>query len=165
MSRSDMFLKATGQRTGEIVGEANDKRFTNQIDIIDWSWGMTAPTAVGGQRTGRVLMNELKLVKRVDKASTAFMAVMNTNEILTTAVLSVRKSGGASPLPYFIITLSNARINSYEVQSDVSADGAPALTEHLSLSFKQITVDYTLQGGTGGSQGASSFTGTAAPDA
>lgn len=164
MSRSDMFLKATGQRTGEIVGEANDKRFANQIDISDWSWGMTAPTAVGGQRTGRVLMNELKLVKRVDKSSTALMAVMNTNELLTTAVLSVRKSGGSSPLPYFVMTLTGARINGYEVQSDVGADGAPQLTEHLSLSFKQVTIDYTLQGSTGGGQGASSFTGSAAPE-
>lgn len=163
MARSDMFLKATGQRTGEIVGESSDKRFPNQIDIIDWSWGMTAPTAVGGTRTGRVLMNELKLVKRVDKASTALMVVMNTNELLTTAVLSVRKSGGASPLPYFVVTLSNARINSYEVQSDIDASGAPALTEHLSLSFKSITIDYTLQGTTGGSLGASSFTAEAGP--
>lgn len=164
MSRSDMFLKATGQRTGEIVGEANDKRFTNQIEVVDWSWGMTAPTAVGGQRTGRVLMGELKIIKRVDKSSTALMAVMNTNELLTTAVLSVRKAGGGSPLPYFIVTLSGARINAYEVQSDVGSDGGPTLTEHLSLSFKSVTIDYTLQGATGGGQGASSFTGTAAPD-
>ncbi|MFY9510722.1 MAG: type VI secretion system tube protein Hcp [Rubrivivax sp.] len=163
MTRSDMFLKATGQRTGEIVGESSDKRFPNQIDIIDWSWGMTAPTAVGGTRTGRVLMNELKLVKRVDKASTAMMVVMNTNEVLTSVVLSVRKSGGASPLPYFVITLTAARINSYEVQSDVDASGAPSLSEHLSLSFKSITVDYTTQSATGGSLGASSFTAEAAP--
>lgn len=164
MSRSDMFLKATGQRTGEIVGESNDKRFPNQIEVVDWSWGMTAPTAVGGQRTGRVLMDELKLVKRFDKASTALMSVMNTNELLTTTVLSVRKSGGASPLPYMVLTLTGARINSYQVQSDVNSDGAPTLTEHLSLSFKQVTIDYTLQGGGGGGQGASSFTGTAAPE-
>jgi len=163
MTRSDMFLKATGQRTGEIVGESSDKRFPNQIDVIDWSWGMTAPTAVGGSRTGRVLMDELKIVKRVDKASTALMAVMNTNEVLTTAVLSVRKSGGSLPLPYFVMTLSLARINGYQVQSDVDSSGSPTLTEHLTLTFKSVNIDYTSQGTTGGSMGASSFAAEAAP--
>lgn len=163
MARTDMFLKATGQRTGEIVGESSDKRFPNQIDVVDWSWGMTAPTAVGGQRTGRVLMDELKIIKRVDKSSTALMAVMNTNEVLTTAVLSVRKSGGASPLPYLTVTLGQARVISYHVQSDVDSSGSPTLTESLSLSFRSVDFDYTSQGATGGSMGASSFHADASP--
>lgn len=164
MARSDMFLKVTGQRTGEILGESNDKAFPNQIDVQDWSWGMTAPTAVGGQRTGRVQMHELKLVKAVDRASTALMAVMNTNETITTAVLTVRKAGGiAAALPYFKITLEKARISGYEVQSDIGPTGNPTLTEHVSMTFQTITVDYTLQASAGGSGGGSSFTGDAAP--
>lgn len=164
MARTDMFFKATGERTGEIVGESSDKRFTNQIDIVDWNWGMSAPSAVGGARTGRTLMSELKLVKRVDKASTALMSVMKNNEFLTTAILSVRKSGGqGAALPYFVMTLSQARVSAYEVQSDVNHEGSPTLTEHLSLTFKSVTVDYTVQSETGASMGASSFTGEAAP--
>ncbi len=163
MARSDMFFKATGQRTGEIFGEARDKTFTNLIEIVDWSWGMTAPTAVGGARTGRTLMEALKLVKRADKASTALMTVMKNNELLTTAVLSVRKSGG-SPLPYYVVSLGQARIIAYAVQSDVSEDGAPALTEHLSLAFKTINIDYTLQSVTGGTQAATNFVGETAPE-
>lgn len=159
MARSDMFLKVTGARTGEITGESNDKNFLNQIDIVDWSWGMTAPTAVGGQRTGRLQMRELRIVKEADRASTALMSVMNTNETINTAVLSVRKATGNTPLPYFTVKLEKARIVSYEVQSGVSSGGAPTLLEHVSFAFKKITVDYTLQGATGGSQGGSSFTG------
>src|SRR5262245_4875892 len=106
-----MFFKATAQRSGEIVGEANDKSFTNQIDIVDWSWGMTAPMAMGGARSGRVTLNELRLVKRVDKSSTALMSVMNTNDAITTATLTVRKAGGTTPLPYFLVKLKQARIN------------------------------------------------------
>jgi type VI secretion system secreted protein Hcp len=163
MARSDMFFKATGQRTGEILGESRDKTFPNLIEIVDWSWGMTAPTAVGGTRTGRALLEEFKLVKRVDKASTALMAVMKNNEFLTTAVLSVRKSGG-SPLPYWVVTLGQARIISYAVESDVSEDGAPVLTEHLSLAFKTISIDYTLQGATGTTQASTNFAGETAPE-
>jgi type VI secretion system secreted protein Hcp len=164
MARSDMFFKATGQRTGEIVGESSDKRFTNQIDVIDWSWGMTSPSAVGGTRTGRTQLADLKLVKRVDKASTALMSVMKTNELLTTAVLSVRKAGGTNPLPYLVVTLSNARMVAYSIESDISESGAPVLTEHWSLSFKTIQIDHTVQSDTGASLGGSSFTGEAAPE-
>ncbi len=164
MARSDMFLKATGQRTGAILGEANDKTFVNQIDVVDWSWGMTAPSTLGGQRTGRVQLSELKIVKRVDRASTALMSVLNANEIMPTAVLTVRKSGGVGQvLPYFILTLTDARINTYNVNSTIGEDGAPLLLEHISLTFKKITVDYTPQTAAGGAAGASSFTGEAGP--
>lgn len=163
MAQSDMFFKATGQRTGEILGESRDKQFPNQIDIVDWSWGMSAPTAVGGSRTGRTLMEALKIVKRADRASTSLMSVMKNNELLTTAVLSVRKSGG-TPLPYFVVTLSQARVTSYSVRSGISSDGAPTLMEDLSLSFKSIAIEYSAQSAQGASQASSSFMGEAAPE-
>ena len=163
MARSDMFLKATGQRTGAIRGEANDKIYIDQIDVVDWSWGMAAPSAVGGDRRA-VQLSELKLVKRADRASTALMSVLSDNEIMPTVVLTVRKSGGAGmSLPYFVVTLAQARINSYNINSTVGEDGAPLLMEHLSLTFTSITVDYTPQTGTGGAAGACSFTGNAGP--
>lgn len=165
MARSDMFLKATGQRSGAVLGESRDKDFSGQIDVVDWSWGMSAPSAIGGQRAGRTSLEELKIVKRVDKASTALMAVLNTNDVLSSVVLTVRKSGGAGQsLVYFMLTLAQARITSYQVRSSADADGAPVLMEHIGLSFKSITVDYTPQSATGGATGTSSFTGQAGPD-
>jgi type VI secretion system secreted protein Hcp len=159
-----MFLKATGQRSGEIAGESSDKTFANQIDVFDWSWGMSAPSAVSGQRTGRVTLNELRIVKRVDKSSTGLMAVMSNNELMPNVVLTVRKAGGSASLPYFIVKLTNARINTYTVNSQQGDDGAPELVENLALSFKSITVDYTPQSGAGGAVATSSFTGTAGPE-
>lgn len=166
MARSDMFLKITGQKTGEILGESNDKVFPNQIELVDWSWGMTAPTAVGGQRLGRVQMHEIKIVKSVDRASTALMSVMASNETLTKVILTVRKSGGpAAALPYLKCTLENGRITDYDVQSDVGPGGAPTLTEHVSLAFQRITFDYTPQLGSGGGGGGMSWSGETAPQA
>lgn len=155
MPRSDMFFKATGQRTGVITGESTDRRFGGQIDVVDWSWGMSSPGAVNGARTGRMLVKELRLVKRVDCASTALMSVMRNNELLTTAVLSVRKAGGSDPLPYFVITLEKARIVSFDIDSDFDASGAPALTERLALAFQKCTATYTGQGGSGAGGGGS----------
>ena len=160
-----MFLKATGQRSGAVLGESNDKNFPGQIDVVDWSWGMSATSTVGGQRSCRTSLDELKIVKRVDKASTALMAVLNTNDVLSSVVLTVRKSGGANQsLVYFVLTLTQARVTNYQVSSSDDADGSPVLMEHIGLSFKSITIDYTPQSGTGGATGTSSFTGQAGPD-
>jgi type VI secretion system secreted protein Hcp len=165
MARSDMFLKATAQRAGVLAGESNDKNFPGQIDVVDWSWGMSAPSTTGGQRSGRVSLDELKIVKRVDKASTALMFSLNSNDVLSSVVLTVRKSGGANQsLVYFVMTLQMARITSYQVSSTDDADGSPVLMEHISLSFKSITIDYTPQSGAGGATGTSSFTGQAGPE-
>ncbi|MFO1272932.1 MAG: type VI secretion system tube protein Hcp [Rubrivivax sp.] len=165
MARSDMFLKVTGQKTGEILGESNDKAYPNQIELVDWSWGMSAPTAVGGQRTGRTQMHELKVVKNVDRASTALMSVLANNETLTKVILTVRKAGGpAAALAYFKCTLEQARVNSYEVQSDVGPGGAPTLTEHVAFGFQRVTFDYTPQLTAGGGGGATSWVGETAPN-
>ncbi len=164
MARSDMFLKAVGQRTGEIAGESNDKHFRNQIDVVDWSWGMSAPSAVGGQRTGRTLMKEVVVHKRADKASTSLMMVMRNNELLTSVVLSVRKSGGTASLPYWVMTLQNARINAYDVESSIDVDGSPMLREIVTFAFRTVSIDYTVQSATGGAVGSSNFNGDSGPE-
>jgi type VI secretion system secreted protein Hcp len=158
MGRCDMFLKAVGQKSGEILGEANDAKYLNQIEISDWNWGMSSPTAITGQAMGRVKLQELRVVKAADRASTALANVMRTNELLKTVKLTVRKAGGTVALPYFVVTLEDARVVEYTVQSTISDSGAPTLVEHLSFTFRALTIDYTPQGTTGGQQGASSVT-------
>jgi len=159
MARFDMFLKAKGEKTGEIVGESTDKRFAKQIEIVDWSWGMSSlrDVATGGP-AGRRRLEHLKLVKRVDRASTALMSVLSFNELIKEAVLSVRKAGGQDPLPYLVVTLRSARIVSYNIESERSPEGAPVLMEHLALGFESIQVDYTQQDAAGTGLGQSSFT-------
>lgn len=157
MARSDMFLKVTGQRTGEIKGEANDKVFTNQIEIDGWGWGMSTPSAVGGGNlaTGRRLLRPLVVNKTADASSTALMSVLATNELVKVE-LSVRKSGGTA-LAYFVVKLEKARIVEYTVDSGLSSDGAPALLERIGFTFNKITVTHTPQSTTGGGEGGSEF--------
>lgn len=164
MAQSDMFLKVTGQRTGEIRGESTDRTYPDHIELVDWTWGMKTHTNAGGQATGRRQLSELKVVKRADIASTALMSVLSHNETLTSVVLLVRKSGGASGgLAYFKVTLEKARVSEYTVQSDVTPHGSPTLTERLSFTFQRITVDYTPQLSAGGGGGGTSFTDDVGP--
>jgi type VI protein secretion system component Hcp len=55
------------------------------------------------------------------------------------------------------MTLTGARITAYDIQSDVGADGAPTLTEHIRLTYKKVRVDYVPQSATGAGMGAGSF--------
>jgi type VI secretion system secreted protein Hcp len=91
------------------------------------------------------------------------MSVMASNEVLSTAVLTVRKSGGMDPLPYLTVTLGKARITDYTLSSELSDEGAPVVMESLSLTFQTVTIDYTQQSETGASLGSSSFAGETAP--
>lgn len=156
MARSDMFLKVTSQRTGVLAGESLDKTFQNQIELLGWSWGMSAPAAMDGNRS-RSLLQELKVVKQVDRASTGLMSLMDSNDSLKEVLLSVRKASGATPLTYWVLKLGMARITDYSVVSDVSEAGAPVLTEHLSFAFKTLEISYTPQQSDGGAGGASTF--------
>jgi type VI secretion system secreted protein Hcp len=162
MARSDMFLKLAGAKTGPVKGETSDRVFVDQIDIVDWSWSAATPTAIGGARTARMQFGELKLVKRMDKASTAMMSIANGNEELKECVLSVRKSGGNEALPYCIVKLKGGRIARFELHSSF-VEGAPAVVESFGLSFTEVEIEYTAQDPTGGRTGSSVFTAVAAP--
>ncbi len=157
----DMFLKVEGSRSGVVKGEANDSTHTNEIDILDWSWGMRSSNAMGGAgAAGKTAMDALNITKCVDSASTALMSVMRNNELIKKAVLTVRKAGN-KPIEYFIVTIENARITSYDVCNDSGT--VPRLLEKLSLSFQKISIDYYPQDATGARKGGSNFSADVSP--
>jgi type VI secretion system secreted protein Hcp len=154
----DVFFKVQGSKHGKINGEAEDSDHMDEIEILSWSWGMVAPTDLAtGMASGKYNMHALNVTKRVDKASTALMSALTSNETLTKAVLTVRKAGKkGTPLEYFKITLEQARLISHQVHS--SHNDPAALLEELSLAFQKITVDYVPQGPDGQPRGGTSFT-------
>lgn len=157
MAHSDMFLKVTSARSGVLSGESRDKTFADQIEVLDWSWGMSCPAAM--DNTGsRTLLRELKITKLTDRASTGLMSLLNSNDNIKEVQLSVRKAAGAAPLTYWVLKLGKARLTDYAVESSISDTGAPVLTEHLSFAFKTVDISYTPQLATGSGGGASTFT-------
>ena len=70
----DMFLMVKGAKHGLIKGESQDDQHKGEIEVVSWSWGMQAKPALGGgTATGKATINDLRIVKRVDSASTALM--------------------------------------------------------------------------------------------
>jgi len=152
MSKADMFLSLVGQRSGPIKGESEDERHKDEIDIIGWSWGIGARKEMaGGGSAGKATIKELSVLKHVDKASTALMSVITTNELITKAVLAVRKAG-TTQQEYFKISIQKGRITSLDVQAS-----GPEMVESVTFAFQAIDVEYRLQGEDGQLRGSQLF--------
>jgi type VI secretion system secreted protein Hcp len=152
----DMFLMVKGAKHGLIKGESQDTAHKGEIDVLSWSWGMQArPTLGGGGASGKATINDLKIVKRLDSASTALMGALRTNEPIQKAVLTLRKAGKGQ-LEYLKITIEQGRITSLTVDAgDLS--GSPEVVEKVSFSFNKIAIEYVPQGKDGQPQGGMAF--------
>ncbi|HKB12295.1 MAG TPA: type VI secretion system tube protein Hcp [Vicinamibacterales bacterium] len=155
----DMFFKVKGAKHGAINGEAQDDKHKGEIEVLSWSWGMQGKSALGGgAATGKATMRELRIVKKVDKASTALMSALRTNEVIKEGILTLRKTG-TSKIEYFKITISDGRVMSLDVEAGDDS-GTATLLERVSFSFNKIAVEYTPQGGDGMPQGSTTFEDT-----
>ena len=105
----DMFLMVKGAKGGVIKGEALDSSHKGEIDVLSWSWGMhSRPALSGGGASGKAAVHELKIVKRVDSASTALMSALRTNEMIVKAVLTLRKAGKNLTRAGFLLVVNPA---------------------------------------------------------
>jgi type VI secretion system secreted protein Hcp len=156
LGAGDMFFKVKGAKHGDINGEAQDQKHKGEIEVLSWSWGMQGKSSLGGGvATGKATMRELRILKKVDKASTALMSALRTNEVIKEATLTLRKVG-TSKLEYLKIKIEDGRVMSLDVEAG-DKEGTPALHERVSFSFNKISVEYTPQGGDGLPQGATTF--------
>jgi type VI secretion system secreted protein Hcp len=141
----DIFLKVQGQKSGKINGEADDTDHKDEVELLGWSWGMTAPTDIAtAQASGRFQMRMLNITKNVDKASAPLMTVLTSNEVISKALITVRKAGKTGKaIEYLKVTLEQARIVTYQVHTGVN--NPAVLIEEVGFAFQKITVDYTPQ--------------------
>jgi type VI secretion system secreted protein Hcp len=149
----DIFLSVKGARSGVIKGESSDSAHAKEIDVVSWSWGMQASPALGGGVAGgKAIVHELKILKRVDSASTPLMSALRTNEMITKAVLTQRKAG-KSQLEFLKITIEQGRVTGLTIEAG-DKSGSPDVFEHLTFSFNKITVEYVPQGQDGQAMGS-----------
>lgn len=162
MAKGDIVLKIEGAKTGLIKGESASPDFPDAIDIREWSWGMAGQSGLSGAGTaGKTALHELRLTKHVDRASTALMSVMRSNEQVKKAVLTVRKAGGGKPVDYLVVTIERGRLTAFDIATE--APGSPELVERLSIAFEKIEVAYKAQDSKGAQTAASTFTATTLP--
>jgi type VI secretion system secreted protein Hcp len=152
----DMFLKLKGAKHGDIQGEAQDDKHKNEIEVLSWSWGMEGKSSLGGGgAAGKAAMRHLTIVKKVDKASTALMSALRTNEVIKEGILTLRKTG-TSKIEYLKITVQDGRVMAFDIDGG-NEFGNASLVERVTFSFNKIAVEYTPQGNDGMPQGATTF--------
>jgi type VI secretion system secreted protein Hcp len=155
-SLGDMFLMVKGAKTGVIKGEAQDAQHKGEIEVLSWTWGMQAKSSLGsGVATGKASVYDLKIIKRVDSASTALMSALRSNEQIQKAVLTLRKAG-AHQLEYLKVTIEQGRVTGITIAAG-DESGSPELREQVSFSFNKITVDYVPQGKDGQPLGGTTY--------
>jgi type VI secretion system secreted protein Hcp len=153
----DMFLMVKGAKHGLIKGESQDDQHKGEIDVVSWSWGMQAKPSLGaGTASGKATINDLRIVKRVDSASTALMLALRTNEAIQKAVLTLRKAGKGQ-IEYLKVTIEQGRVISLTIDTVEKATGTPDILERVSFSFNKIEVEYVPQGKDGLPQGGMTF--------
>ena len=143
----DMFI-----RIGDIAGEAKDAVHGNEIDAISWDWGMSQSGTMhigGGGGGGKVKIENLTIEKYTDKATPNLMMACSNGKQFPNAVLTVRKAG-ENPLEYLVITMQDVIVTNIVSGAENDED---RLSEHVSLNFAQVLVDYQTQAQDGSPDG------------
>jgi type VI secretion system secreted protein Hcp len=141
----DMFLKLNG-----VDGESKDKAHTKEIDVLSWSWGMSNSGSAhvgGGAGSGKVSVQDLSVTKYIDSSSAKIMLSCCDGTHFDTALLTVRKAGGADPVEYVKINLQEVLITSVATGGE---GGDDRLTENVTLNFAKVKVEYLPQEAKGG---------------
>jgi type VI secretion system secreted protein Hcp len=141
----DYFLKIDG-----IAGESADAGHKGEIDLISFSWGenqqVATATAGTGGGAGKVRMQDLHVVMRVNKASPQLLLACASGQHLKSAVLTARKAGGQKQ-EFLVLTLNDLLVSSYVTGG---AADQPFPIDQVSLTFGRIVVEYRPQKPDGG---------------
>jgi type VI secretion system secreted protein Hcp len=140
MAAVDYFLKIDG-----IEGESQDSKHKNEIDLESWSWGESqtgAHSAGGGGGAGKVHMQDLHFVMKMNKSSPKLMLACASGQHIPKAVLTMRKAGKEQQ-EYAKITMTDLLVSSYQTGGSAKGDIIPL--EQVSLNYAKIEFEYKEQ--------------------
>lgn len=133
----DCYLKLDG-----IQGEATDANHKDEIQLLSYSWGGSQVTSVagtGGSGAGKVDLQDLAIMKHLDKASPQMFKAMIAGTHIKTGVLSAVKAG-AGGKPFLKISFEELFVTS--LQTSASSE---VPTESVSFSYNKIKFEYSTQ--------------------
>jgi type VI secretion system secreted protein Hcp len=151
MAAVDYFLKLDG-----IKGESTDDKHKGEIDIESFSWGAANASSGhtgGGHGAGKVAMQDLHFVHKVDKASpNLFLFCANGGHIAKGSL--VCRKAGKEQQEYLKIDLEQIYVTSVQVGGH---QGEIVPSEQFSLSFDKVTFKYYPQKADGSLDTAQEF--------
>jgi len=137
-TEGSMFIQITG-----IDGEATDDTHKDWIEVLSYSFSMADPGAGATgttRRRGDVVLEDIVLVKEVDKSSPKLMEKCAKGEVIASLVIDVCRTGEGGSTTYYKYELENVMVTSFH-SSGSTEEGVPV--ETVTLNFEEITVTYT----------------------
>ncbi len=147
----DAFIKFDG-----IPGESTDDKHKDWIEILSFNFGIHQPahataSSAGGATSERVNIQDLSVVKHVDKASPKLYEQSCSGKHIKDVTLELCRAGG-DKLKYLEVKMENVVISLAKSGGMAEAeDGFP--TEHVHFNFAKVKWTYTQPkraDGTGG---------------
>lgn len=135
----DMFLKID-----DVVGESADAKHKGEIDVLSWGWKLTQSGAAhmgGGAGSGKVDVQDLVVIKYVDRSTPVLWKFCASGKHFKRALLTLRKAGH-NPLEYFKIALEDGIVAGVTTACNGRDERQ---VETLRLDFVRFKVDYTPQ--------------------
>ena len=159
----DAFLKLE-----TVKGESADSKHKGEIDLLNFSWGLTNHTSIGsatsGAGAGKVKFHEFTIIKQTDAATAALFKACATGGHFASATLVIRKAGGKQ-LEYLTLTFTTVFVVSIKSRGpnnpllpadplvDASQSDNQLPTEEITFVYGKLNVQYQPQGSDGGAQG------------
>jgi type VI secretion system secreted protein Hcp len=133
-------------KIGTIKGESQIKGHETEVDVLEWSWGLTqsASAHVGsGAGSGSADVRDLTIKKYVDAATPTLIQECFFGNDHKTATLTVLKAGGKSAIEMVKMTMSGTVF----VSSVNTGHPEPndRYTETVTLNFAKVKFEYTGQ--------------------
>jgi len=134
-SEVDAFLKIDG-----IDGESTVAGHEDEIDILAWSWQMSAPSLNLGAGAGRAIVRPLIVTKYTDKSSPHISLALLNGSHIPNATITVKKSG-VNNFDYARIKMTNVQV----VNLSPDYNSGTRLLESVALAFSKVCYEYIPQ--------------------
>lgn len=109
-----IFVKIPG-----IEGEAADPNHDKWIDVLSIESEIIRPVTAPGTPTARAQHGDIKIIKRVDKASPLLLGAGSTGGFVTDVVIDITRAGtNPTPGSYFQYRLREALVNSFSASQE-----------------------------------------------
>ncbi len=133
-----------------IKGDSKVDKYAEQVDCLSWSWGVSQAAnmhqSTGGS-AGASHVNDVVVVKGMDKSSSNFFHMCSTGKHFEKATLHCTKSAGdAGRIEWFTIIMERVVISSVMPSGGGAGDMG---TESITLNFGKYTIKYAEQGADG----------------
>jgi len=133
----DHFLKIDS-----IKGESSDSKHKDEIEVLEWSWGVTNSGTThtgGGGGAGKSLFSDFRWEQTLDSSFVPMFLGVAEGKHFKSAVLSVRRDG-KDQQDFFKMTLSDVLINSLQTQTN-----GDSFEIRASLNYSKIEMSYKPQ--------------------